>query len=906
MAYQHFYSRVPARISLYNKTDGFDTFAHSAALPDEFILNELAPIYKDKLQNHDVNKIRRGEVSPIYSQYTTSSGHTVQSALSYIPRDYTGERSAYLVHSLVLDKDERTRIFTDKRSAIFNPEMFITDISLFNVTAEKAAPNRNYPALSYTPRRIVNVKAAVAQYDREMMRSFIYSVIMCACGGKNVFFRLPYDDAKLSREALGFINSVFAILPYSFREKLSFVTFINDPSHYEDINLKCVSSSVRDIPASKGVFFDFSAGIAKGISSEEVKTNKPLTGFFYTLFENAELRNKFHDYIMCITDMYGADTLDLKTLSELVFLFWQCSGFYTEQSVLPNDEMVDEFFSIFERYKDALNEDYRRGAYKCLERYPREHLPIPESIFRKLSDIYPTEMTDARLVALKVVLDLIHTDAMRDELFSFIGANYSEESPETKRMINEDLCRVFYGGFLQSEILDFFDTNFGGEPDETKMLIAHKLLLAIRTAPIQKRIISILNRHYSSMPKELTARIYNTFFEMLPEFDGLSELLVGLVNSNINKEGEDVRSFVASKLADRLELFYRRGDNRILPILATPAGFCEDVVIRAIFLRGTDSPAYGDYVRLLASGAKRDKAKKLIHIYRIVPEMDGAVYETLLQDCKAAFGDEKWATMYELIDADRLAAIVLPTELLAKFRELIIHPTLINSIFDVFRVRYSKNGINILKQYAEGNSTITSSSEYKTVLEYVNMVEAAIKENTEEVFIRLTKLPMDSRTRYDISEHIRMCSLNRNTQSQKTALLFELCINALKDSGFRFDAVYTQFKNAVVKRKKADFGRASNPEKVMRDSVAEATVLVLDIATEICRAHSDYIELVCDEKSGITRVMSNFVLSYGIGGGLYLKKYLENSPEELKNLAKYTIKECRYENGGIFGRIFKK
>ena len=82
MAYQHFYSRVPARISLYNKTDGFDTFAHSAALPDEFILGELSPIYRDKLQNHDIGKIRRGEVSPIYSQYTTPSGYTVQSALS--------------------------------------------------------------------------------------------------------------------------------------------------------------------------------------------------------------------------------------------------------------------------------------------------------------------------------------------------------------------------------------------------------------------------------------------------------------------------------------------------------------------------------------------------------------------------------------------------------------------------------------------------------------------------------------------------------------------------------------------------------------------------------------------------------------------------------------------------------
>ena len=46
MSYQHFYSRVPARVSLYNKIDGFDTFAHSAALDREFILGELSAVYK--------------------------------------------------------------------------------------------------------------------------------------------------------------------------------------------------------------------------------------------------------------------------------------------------------------------------------------------------------------------------------------------------------------------------------------------------------------------------------------------------------------------------------------------------------------------------------------------------------------------------------------------------------------------------------------------------------------------------------------------------------------------------------------------------------------------------------------------------------------------------------------------
>ena len=907
MAYQHFYSRVPARISLYNKTDGFDTFAHSAALGDEFILKELSPFYFDKLQYDSIDRIRRGEVAPIYIQSNTPSGYTVQAALSYIPRDYTGERSAYLVHTLVLDPEERQRIFTDEKAAVFNPAMFITDISAFNVTAEKAAPNINYPTLNYVPKKLGRVKKSISEIDRELMRSFIYAVIMCACGkGRNIFFRLPAEDKRLSLEALEFINSVMAILPYSFREKLSFVTYVNDPSHYENINLKCVSSACRDVPLARGVFFDFVQNTVKGISAEEVRANRPLTGFFYTLFDNEELRNKFHTYIMRITAMYGSDTLDLKTLSELVFLFWQCSGFYTEQSVLSNDAMVYEFFSIFERYKDALGEEYRAQAYKCLERYPNGHLPIPEVIFEKLRAIYPTERTGARRVALNVVLNLIHTDAMREKLFGFIRDNYSDETPEVKGLINEDLCRVFYGGFLQSDILSFFDTNFRAEPPETQAIIVEKMLLAIRTAPIQQQIVSILNRHYDHMSIPLRDRIYNTFFEMVSECDGLSALLVGLVNANVNKEKNDVRNNVAARIVERLDMAYRRRDSRLLTVLCEHAGFCEDVVLRAIFTRPDPGQMYGDYLRLLSSEKKRDKAAKLLHIYKIVPEMDRAVYEKLLYDSRTVFGEGKWATMYELIGADRVAALILPREVLDLYRAVILYPTLTASLYDVFKVRYGKDGIQILQSYAGGNSAVTESPQYKVIEEYVSMVDAACREDTEGVFIHLTRLPSDPAIRYDISEHIRMCSLNKNTQSEKTALLFELCINALKGSGFRFDAVYTQYKNSVVRRKKHDFGKTSNPEKVMRESVTEAVTAVLNIATEICHAHPDYIELVCSDSSGITRVMANFVLSYGFGGGAVLKKCLAESPEELRALASDTVKESRRETGGMFGKMFKK
>ena len=102
MAYQHFYSRVPARVSMYNKSDGFDTFAHSEGLSREFIERELAVVYENKLSKIDMAVIRHGEFLPVYLQTSTRSGALVQSCISYMSRDYTGERSAYLAHSLIL------------------------------------------------------------------------------------------------------------------------------------------------------------------------------------------------------------------------------------------------------------------------------------------------------------------------------------------------------------------------------------------------------------------------------------------------------------------------------------------------------------------------------------------------------------------------------------------------------------------------------------------------------------------------------------------------------------------------------------------------------------------------------------------------------------------------------------
>ena len=164
MAYQHFYSRVPARVSLFNKTDSFDTFAHSSALDESFIRNELSVVYRDKLLSHDLDKIRRGLMPVVYSQTVLPSGRTVQSALSYIQKDYTGERSAYFVHSHVLSEEDRAMVFANNSAISFNPDMFITDVSLFNLTAPNAAPNRGYPDVAYVPAALPNIQKNVKKY----------------------------------------------------------------------------------------------------------------------------------------------------------------------------------------------------------------------------------------------------------------------------------------------------------------------------------------------------------------------------------------------------------------------------------------------------------------------------------------------------------------------------------------------------------------------------------------------------------------------------------------------------------------------------------------------------------------------------------------------------------------------
>ena len=265
MAHQHFYSRVPSRVSLFNKRDGFDTFAHSAGIDRNFILGELSVVYRDKLEIHSPAKLRWGEIPRVYSQAMLPSGVLAQTVINYLPKDFTGERSAYLAHTLIPSEEEICAMFYNNAFCAFTPDMFVGDISVFNLTARDATANPAMSERAYTPADLPDGRVALYSYNPDMVKSLIFSVVMAIMGeGREVYFRLPYADSQASDKALDIVNAIISILPYSLRRKLSFVTFVSDVNSYEGFILKCASKDCPVVSPEKGVFYDFVTGEISG------------------------------------------------------------------------------------------------------------------------------------------------------------------------------------------------------------------------------------------------------------------------------------------------------------------------------------------------------------------------------------------------------------------------------------------------------------------------------------------------------------------------------------------------------------------------------------------------------------------------------------------------------------------
>lgn len=884
MSYQHFYSRVPARVSLFNKRDGFDTFAHTSGLNPEFIRGELSCVYEGKLAVQDQLRVMRGEIPPVYSQILLPSGALVHSVTSYIPSDFTGERSAYLTHTHLLTEAEREAVMCSTKSDCFNRHNFITDIKRFNLTSASAAANSAYPMADYLPRPISDHKLTVSSYNPEMMKSFIYAILKALLeGGKDVYFRLPLADSHASRAALSLMNAVMSILPYGIREKLSFVSLIGDVDAYPEFKVKCVGSDVRDVPEEKGVFFDFAAG-RHNARYKDYERNYATASFLYSLFGYSQIREEFLPFMHRVEKRYPDLTLGISSLCDLVFLFWQCSGFYVEGSVVPDDDSLCRLLDVYSGYREGLIVEHRVRAYSPLKKYPASHTAIPDSVFSRVSRLYPADCVEAKEAALEVLLKLIHVDLMRDSLFCFITRYYGTEIPRIKALINENLARVFYGGFLQQGILVFFDTHFRAEPTETKDVILDKLLLSVRTPEIQRQVMLFLDRHYPALNDQQKTRICQTCLEMLPECDGLAVMFTALLNRRVSRDNGNLVAAMSKRLTDMLAAFLSKGDGRLAAIFADNNGYCEQLLLSYVLSSGVGVDILAS---ILASMPAHKRGDKLLRAYKLAKNLQ--IYMDLITRIAYMPVVVAPSELKDVLELDRLATLNLPSDMLYAFRERIIYPVIGYTLADVFKPGYGKEGFDKLLKYAEANPAVAGSPAYKLILDFLTLVHKCSLGETEGAFKTALLLPEVAEIRANIGEFIRQHHLDTENQDDETTCTYMLVINYLTKGNFDFDSLYADYA-AKYKEAMEEKGIIGGFDSERRAAAASAE-LIISRASEVCDAARVLCALAAGVESGLRKALSEFISTYGLGAGLFLKKQTKETNPEIEEMAEELIEE---------------
>ncbi len=910
MAKQHFYSRVPALGSLYNQMDGFDTFAQSEGLTQEFVQKELSAVYENKLGKRDAEAVRTDTMPLVYSQGCLRSGALVQSCVSYFPKDYTGERSGYLCHSLILSEEDQQKIFLEKDKALLNPRMFKTG----GVDVVKQKADDRYPEKAYVPVKAENPKALLRQYDAGVLKGFLFGLLSVVCAkGKTVYFRLPYEEHEISEQALRFVSGIASVIPPQLRKNISFVTYVSEPTQYSHIKVKCISERFPETSLSKGIFVDFNADVVMGMPSQDVIDKAPVN-FFYSLLGDTKTRDEFFLFLEQATGALPELNLTMKTLSDLVFLFGGTNGRFDQEKILPEDEDIASFLASYEKYRDALGEELRRNAYRFLNRYAENHIAIPRNVFTRLARLYPGEMPGLKSLIMNVVLEMIHTDVMRDKLFAFLQANYENEDGQTRAKITGDLCRVFYGGFLQTQILDFFGQGFAQETEEIREAIFDKLMLAIRTENVQGKILAFVQNNYSVLTQGQKERFYTEIFELLPACDELTAVLISQIDSQMAQENKDYQAQIVGKLMELLTADYEKEEHLLMPLMCAEPGFCRELVQILAFGPWNESPLQREYIGLLAGVETLEKTRELVAILTRIPgEKTEGILGEYVEVLYAA--DVETTDIYRWFEVETL----LKTELMpvcealaVQIRESVVEPAVVSRTEDVFDVTLRVDGPKVLKRYAAENPYLAESRQYAAVFDIVRMTDAIREGKAAPVLKEMATLMQRGGDHSRLSGYIDDRLLDWEEQSLARAVLCQMCSDVLRSGSFISEGLYPTAKEKCTPPMPENAWEQMK-WKVQDKSALEAGEVILKVLILACRTDKTLARMIYRDRKGLQTFLWAMRRDSGRDMEVWLREVLEKAPAQLSAIIKEEMAAYKPEPlsarlgnlSGIFAKLPK-
>lgn len=744
MALRHLYSRVPAKASMFNLTDSYDTFAKSQKLDKDFILCEMGRLFEYAPGKTESEMILDGFLPPTYCTLRTPEGVIVHSSITYQQRDFTGERYSFMINSLVLEKDEKGTIYSKKEAAYFNPDIFTEKIESFDITSQTFSPVSDYPETPYETEKLRDISEISGEYDERVIKRLIFALLYVSANKNKCVYIAPLmPPEELSRWGLEFINALMQLFPAFIRERLSFITFITEYKKLNCFNVKFVHSD--DIQAGgKGFVFDMTPGKPDNIKEGDYKQFEKEVTFLYELCEDKERRDSFTAFC---DNMVKADSEydkpGLQTFADMVLLFRQSryEGEVEENDLIANDQSCFKLISTYESHRNALELNDRLNILAPLiVRYCFTRSPIPSNVFSKLTKLYSKEPFECRVVIMNGLLELIHTDAMREKLFAFIKNVFDDETAERREVICENLSRVFYGGFLQDQILTLFDTVFEGEIESSKTNILSKLLLSIRTESIRDKVFEFLKNHAVRITGEHREMVYTALLEAVPVKDITSSKAVETIDYYSKNDTPALQNELSFELYSMLE-----ENDSLIEILITDSelntkGPVSFGVIKRIIRNNIRKKLFSVMLSLLV-GNKLTGISNAVEAVWLFDDTDPeSINKALFEKLKPVFETvaknatlEDMISLYSRLDSSPLKVGDYRKAMYNRFCQNCLFPLMGENYIKALDPRLHTRPIIYYADYAEKAEGIASYDGVKTVTGFSHLIKAVNAGSSVEI-----------------------------------------------------------------------------------------------------------------------------------------------------------------------------
>lgn len=879
MAKQHFYSRVPACMSMYKHADGYDTFAQSEGLSEEYAEATVQKLLHIKLTPEEKRRVEEGNYPPVYCIYGGPGGDRLQSRISFLPKDFSGEQSCFFVHTLIFKGEEARMAYSEADGALLDPSLFDVSPGAFAMGDPASRYDSAYPEAVFAPAKVPDeaVNDWYQKYPYNTVRQFLSVLLSRGFTGSSegpIYVLLPVEDSELSSAALSFMNAVMAPFPDFIKTLVSFATYTEDLNRFKACRIRFLPHTVEGAAATaKGMVFDFSRHIGNILRDEVYRTNASAVEFLYGLYENHELRRRFigfYQNAMAKDRQYAKYD---KSFFDFIDLFKSSCGFFKEDEAFPDDASVQQLLTAYEKYRSLLEMEDRQKILTVVRRYDVAKVAIPKEVFGKISRLYPKEPAPCKEVLMDVVLSLLHTDVMRSKLFLLVKGNLDAELPERRTLILQHLAQVFRGGFLQPQIMEVISACFGEEPADNQIYLLEKLLLTLRTEAVQKDILAFLEKNGATFTDECFSLMIATLIEMLSHEDDLCKKTLALLDSLLESVAEDRRLQILEAVFPPLENT-RRPD---LIAVAAPArgGLYREAMRRALTQWGNRKIGELFFTAIFSRSPQFTITciSDIRNVCRSAEEIQDSGLTTLCNTLAAATGKQFFRADLFTVLALHTAFCNVISDLPQPRKQKFVKqweadefwPAVISKLYQAMDPAHPHGMEETLAALAEAPASVQADPAV-AVLRQVSELLAALRErDTAGALARLLRLPMDESFRQPFSARLQSEFSGQLDQwyADPGALGSVFFFEALSDFAVRGTFPLDEVAERVWKRRLAARLSAEEAEQVLEKPTEASSLLALDLMEAMAR----FCDLLASSSSS-----EGLRLEVYAGVGSYLSK----------------------------------